>query len=927
MEAVNGGGNNSPLEDEIKELVDSLARVEDDIKEQLQWLKSRGKKCHRRVDDWLKETRYLKIRAHEWMDSLAQGMLIDWEEEEEEAEEEDLAKELRDHIAERPLVLWKELVGEMFETNVESVLRLLRDDEVFIIGIHGMAGVGKTCLVTYIKHHITRNKSFHNFNHTFWVTVSQNFSNFKLQNDIARRIGLKLDEDDEIIRAEMLSSALEEKGNSLLILDDVWNHIDLSKVGIPLRVNGTKLILTSRLKHVCQQLDCHPDNIITMQPLLESEAWELFLLKLGYNETPATLDPNVEVIAKSVIKECGGLPLGISVMARTMKGVNNTVGQWRLALKKLQNSAVEEMGAEVFNVLKFSYDHLIDKNTQNCFLYCALYPPLFDYYHKEEFIMKWVDWGLKNEMGGLEEAFDEGLDIIDKLISHSLLLENQEGGKLEMHCLVRDMAFHIMEDKYYMMKYGKGLTKISHISKWTADLEVVSTVKNCIVEIPSDISPQCPKLSILNFSNNTFRSIPDCFFNHMNSLSVLDLSENTHLTCLPNSMSNLRSLISLVLRGCLLLKYVPPLGMMKKLSTLDISNTSIQNVPEGLEMLIKLKWLNLSRNKNLMMEPRSTLLRLLNMQYLDLRCDLGSANIHVKVKVEDVKGMRVLDYLACSIEDWENWNEYVIEILERGYGPKTYHLHLGSNPYGFRYCYWLNILDERIIYLGDCEDFVPRLPSNLTKLIIQANKQCTGCLCDAVKLYGRPPSLWNIDIEDCSKLESLFCLSNSCSLCTRLAYLDSLVIRNLESFNVILKQNDEGITQLSPPRGFFSHLKHLSIVRCHKMEKLFTAASLPNAQLPNLEHISVADCESMKEIFLTEDVDFTITLPKLKKLNLNDLPQLKVVCRGILASKSPPEIDCCNCPNLESSLQYKSLDSKDPSVILLKITICEDDYN
>ncbi|KAK7343289.1 hypothetical protein VNO77_11924 [Canavalia gladiata] len=913
---MNGGGNNSPLEDEIKELVRSLARVEDDIKEQLEWLKSRGKKCHKRVDDWLEENRRLKIRVREWMESLAQSMLTDSE------EEKYLAEELSDHNAARPLVLWNELVGGSFETNVERVLRLLRDDEVFTIGIHGMAGVGKTCLATYIKDHIPRNKSFHNFNHIFWVTVSQNFSNFKLQNDIAKRIGLKLDEDDEIIRAEMLSSALEEKGKSLLILDDVWNHIDLSKVGIPLRVNGTKLILTSRLKHVCQQLDCHPNNIVSMQPLLDDEAWELFLLKLGYCGTPAILDPDAELIARSVIKVFGGLPLGISVMARIMKGVNNTVSHWRHALKKLENSAVEEMQAEVLNVIKLSYDHLIDKNIQNCFLYCALYPET-SYYYKKKFIMKWVDWGLINEMGSCEEAFDEGLAIIDKLTSHSLLLENQYGG-LEMHCLVSDMACHIMEDKYYMMKCEKGSREIPHISKWTADLEVVHIVNNLTVEMPSDTSPQCPKLSILIFSNNTFRSIPDCFFNCMNSLSVLDLSKNIHLTCLPHSVSNLKSLISLVLRKCISLKDIPPLGELPKLSRLDISNTSIENVPEGLEMLINLKWLNLSENKKLMMEPRSMLLRLLHMEYLDLRCDLYLADIGVKVKVEDVKGLRVLHYLGCSFQDLENWNDYVIEILERGYGPKTYHLHLGIFPYGCIYCYRLNVLDERIISLGDCGEFVPTLPSRLTKLAIAANKQWTGCLCEAVKLEDGCPLLWDIDINHCSKLESLFCLSDSCSLCTRLPYLNSLDIHNLASFNVILKQNDEGITQLSSLGGLFSHLKHLDITECHKMEKLFTAASLPQTQLPNLEYLSVAYCDSMKEIFLTEDGDSTITLPKLKKLRLYFLPQLKVVYRGILASKSRPEIDCLDCPNLERSLQYKSSDSRDPYVIFV-IVIPEED--
>ena len=78
-----------------------------------------------------------------------------------------------------------------------------------------------------------------------------------------------------------------------------------------------------------------------MEPLDHCEAWELFLIKLGYHGTPATLPLEVLEIARSVVVECHGLPLGVNVMARTMEGVNDTY-RWRHALNKLQNSAIGE---------------------------------------------------------------------------------------------------------------------------------------------------------------------------------------------------------------------------------------------------------------------------------------------------------------------------------------------------------------------------------------------------------------------------------------------------------------------------------------------------------------------------------------------------------------------------------------------------------
>ena len=101
-------------------------------------------------------------------------------------------------------------------------------------------------MATLVENVVKRKGSFKD---VFWVPVSPNFSISNLQGDIAKRIGLKLDEEDEKIRAEELSSALEKK-EVVIILDDVWKYIDLDKVGIHPRVNGLKVIITTRLKHL-----------------------------------------------------------------------------------------------------------------------------------------------------------------------------------------------------------------------------------------------------------------------------------------------------------------------------------------------------------------------------------------------------------------------------------------------------------------------------------------------------------------------------------------------------------------------------------------------------------------------------------------------------------------------------------------------------
>jgi disease resistance protein RPS2 len=64
--------------------------------------------------------------------------------------------------------------------------------------------------------------------------VSRDFNINKLQNNISRRIGLNLsNEEDELHRAMELSKELTKKKKWILILDDLWDSFELHRVGIP----------------------------------------------------------------------------------------------------------------------------------------------------------------------------------------------------------------------------------------------------------------------------------------------------------------------------------------------------------------------------------------------------------------------------------------------------------------------------------------------------------------------------------------------------------------------------------------------------------------------------------------------------------------------------------------------------------------------
>jgi disease resistance protein RPS2 len=129
----------------------------------------------------------------------------------------------------------------------------MNDEASSSIGIYGMGGVGKTTLLTHIYNQLLQERG--TFPHVRWITVSQDFSVYKLQNLIAQDIDLDLsNEDNERKRAAKLSKALIKKQRWVLILDDLWDCFDYNKVGIPIRVKGCKLILTTRSFGVCQRI-------------------------------------------------------------------------------------------------------------------------------------------------------------------------------------------------------------------------------------------------------------------------------------------------------------------------------------------------------------------------------------------------------------------------------------------------------------------------------------------------------------------------------------------------------------------------------------------------------------------------------------------------------------------------------------------------
>ncbi|KHG29446.1 hypothetical protein F383_11806 [Gossypium arboreum] len=130
----------------------------------------------------------------------------------------------------------------------------------------------------------------------------------------------------------------------VVLLDDLWERVDLNQVGIPKpsKRNGSKLIFTTRSLAVCGEMEARKK--IKVECLKSEEAWKLFQDKVG-DET-LNSHPDIRELAKQVAKRCGGLPLALITMGRAMACKTTSV-EWNYAIKKLKRSSLTKMKNEV----------------------------------------------------------------------------------------------------------------------------------------------------------------------------------------------------------------------------------------------------------------------------------------------------------------------------------------------------------------------------------------------------------------------------------------------------------------------------------------------------------------------------------------------------------------------------------------------------
>ena len=510
----------------------------------------------------------------------------------------------------------------------EKVCSCLIEDKVGIIGLYGTGGVGKTTLMKKINNEFLKTK--HQFGVVIWVSVSKQASVRTTQEVIRNKLQIpdgmwQGRTEDE--RAREIFNILKTK-RFVLLLDDVWQRLDLSEIGVPPLPddqNKSKVIITTRFMRICSDMEVQATFKVNC--LTREEALALFLKKVG--EDTLSSHPDIPNLAEMMAERCKGLPLALVTVGRAMAN-RITPQEWEQAIQELEKfpSEISGMDDQLFNVLKLSYDSLRDDITKSCFVYFSVFPKEYEI-RNDELIEHWIGERFFDDLD-ICEARRRGHKIIEELKNASLL-EERDGFKesIKIHDVIHDMALWIGHEcgtrmNKILVCESVGFVEARRAANWN-EAERISLWGRNIEQLPE--TPHCSKLLTLFVRECTeLKTFPSGFFQFMPLIRVLNLSATHRLTEFPVGVERLINL-----------------------EYLNLSMTCIKQLPTEIRNLAKLRCLLLDSMHSLIIPP-NVISSLLSLQLFSMY-DGNALSAYRQALLEELESIERLDELSLSFRN------------------------------------------------------------------------------------------------------------------------------------------------------------------------------------------------------------------------------------------------------------------------------------
>ncbi|XP_070662511.1 disease resistance protein RUN1-like [Malus domestica] len=483
--------------------------------------------------------------------------------------------------------------------DISEYLGVGDSNDVRVIGISGMGGIGKTTIAKAVY-----NEFYDKFEHKSFLEKVREKEVEKLQtqllSDILQTTKTKV---SNVAAGTALVGERFRRLKVLVIFDDVDDVKQLRELAGNRHSfgPGSRIIITTRNEHMLQEFAV--DKIYPAKGMEQEEALEL----LSWYAFGSKCCPSEYLeLARDVVDYCGGLPLALQVLGSTL--FKRSIGEWKSTLDKLEKIPP----GKVHEQLKISYDGLNDDYAREIFCDISCF---FIGMEKND-VMQILDGCGFSAMAGIEVLHGRCLVTVNRK------------NKLMMHDLLRDMGREIVRAEN--PKYPEKRSRL-----WRPEDVKALLIDNSGTEEIEGLSLNLPSLDEEgSFSTEAFTN--------MKRLRLLQL-KYIQLTGGYQCLS--KRLKWLCWRG-FPLKFIPKDLCQPNIVAIDMRYSCLRQVLcEESGLLDKLKILNLSHSHDLRRSPDFS--KLPNLEKLILKGCKRLSNVHESIG--DLKSLFLVNLEGCKM--------------------------------------------------------------------------------------------------------------------------------------------------------------------------------------------------------------------------------------------------------------------------------------